>query len=154
MLSDEDYIPWNPEESRAGEALYISNVFIPFGIQHPSQAVARVSFDSTSSPSRDYAAAASTLRNLGPSFDNAAAASLRNLGPSFDNAATASLRNLREPQESQQLLGEFEFVSYLRLSLVCNNNDACFSSSSHHNTLFILISLTEQRQQHPQQQQL
>ena len=113
MLSDEDYIPWNPEESRAGEALYISNVFIPFGIQHPSQAVARVSFDSTSSPSRDYAAAASTLRNLGPSFDNAAA---------------ASLRNLREPQESQQLLGVCEFVSYLRLSLVCNNNDACFSS--------------------------
>ena len=103
MLSDEDgYIPWNPEESRAGEALYISNVFIPFGIQHPSQA-ARVSFDSTSSPSRDYAAAASTLQ--------------RNLGPSFDNAATASLRNLREPQESQQLLGVCEFVSYLRLSL-------------------------------------
>ena len=118
MLSDEDgYIPWNPEESRAGEALYISNVFIPFGIQHPSQAVARVSFDSTSSPSRDYAAAASTLqRNLGPSFDNAATASLRNLGPSFDNA-TASLRNLSEPQESQQLLGVCEFVSYLHLSL-------------------------------------
>ena len=128
MLSDEDgYIPWNPEESRAGEALYISNVFIPFGIQHPSQAVARVSFDSTSSPSRDYAAAASTLRNLGPSFDNAAAASVRNLRPSFDNAAAASVRNLREPQESQQLLGVCEFVSYLRLSL-CNNNDACFSS--------------------------
>ena len=104
MLSDEDgYIPWNPEESRAGEALYISNVFIPFGIQHPSQAVARVSFDSTSSPSRDYAAAASTLQ--------------RNLGPSFDNAAAASSRNLREPQESQQLLGVCEFVSYLRLSL-------------------------------------
>ena len=120
MLSDEDgYIPWNPEESRAGEALYISNVFIPFGIQHPSQAVARVSFDSTSSPSRDYAAAASTLqRNLGPSFDNAATAStLRNLGPSFDDSAAASLRNLREPQESQQLLGVCEFVSYLRLSL-------------------------------------
>jgi len=118
MLSEEDgYIPWNPEESRAGEALYISNVFIPFGIQHPSQA--RVSFDSTSSPSRDYAAAASTLqRNLGPSFDNAATAStLRNLGPSFDDAAAASLRNLREPQESQQLLGVCEFVSYLRLSL-------------------------------------
>jgi hypothetical protein len=104
MLSDEDgYIPWNPEESRAGEALYISNVFIPFGIQHPSQAVARVSFDSTSSPSRDYAAAASTLQ--------------RNLGPSFDYAAAASLRNLPEPQESQQLLGVCEFVSYLRLSL-------------------------------------
>jgi hypothetical protein len=100
-MSDEDeYIPWNPEESRA--SMYISNVFVPFGIQHPSQAVARVSFDSIS-PSFDNAAAASTLRSLGPSFDNAAA-SLRNLGPSFDYAA-ASLRNLREPQESQQLLG-------------------------------------------------
>jgi hypothetical protein len=92
MLSDEDeYIPWNPEVSRA--SMYISNVFVPFGIQHPSQAVARVSFDSIS-PSFDNAAAASTLRNLGPSFDNAA----------------ASLRNLREPQESQQLLGMCVFV--------------------------------------------
>jgi hypothetical protein len=93
MLSDEDeYIPWNPEVSRA--SMYISNVFVPFGIQHPSQVPARVSFDSIS-----------------PSFDNAAAAStLRNLGPSFDNAAAASLRNFREPQESQQLLGTCVFV--------------------------------------------
>lgn len=96
MLSDEDeYIPWNPEVSRA--SMYISNVFVPFGIQHPSLP-ARVSFDSIS-PSFDNAAAASTLRNLGPSFDNAA----------------ASLRNLREPQESQQLL--LGIVCCLHLSL-------------------------------------
>ena len=74
MLS-ESYIPWNPEESRAGEDLFISDVLVP-DVRVETQVVARVSFDSTS-----------------PSRDNAAA-SLRNLRESDCN-----------PQESQELLG-------------------------------------------------